>query len=292
MGRRGDRLQRQSWLSCGDSGAAVVGDFRGACKIVPDCLGFWKRAKRGNKPTSQRGNPPNDPTSSEPEHRCIRCTSPARASLFFAFFICISSPTGTESSANGVLHENHVFTVANLSEYPRFSLRLVVRPEYLSSSSPKALQTAFIPVAIDEPADQASWYHLGHLVPTRYSLRTAPHAMTSRLEPCPVRCRCLLPIFGLSPDFVVFSSWGRLIYPGVDHGSMLREALAGKLRQQQTLELFSFLLPFFSIFAVFNKASAADLPSHRRSRCRGTDYSRLLKATRGYPRLLKDYSGY
>ena len=54
-------------------------------------------------------------------------------------------------------------TVANLSEYPRLSLRLVVRPEYLSSSSLKALQTAIIPVAIDELADQASLIPLGPL---------------------------------------------------------------------------------------------------------------------------------
>ncbi|KAL4762170.1 uncharacterized protein BDW70DRAFT_167310 [Aspergillus foveolatus] len=217
MDRRGDQLQRQSWLSCGDSGAAVVGDFRGACKIVPDCLG-----------------PPIIILRIIPLHKL---------------------PTGTESSANGVLQENHVFTVANLSEYPRLSLRLVVRPEYLSSSSPKAIKQRSSPFPLTSPLIRPPWYSLG----------TAPHAMTSRLEPCPVRCRCLL-----------------LIYSGVDHGSMLREALAGKLRQLQTLELFSSFLVL---------TSAADSPSLRRSRCRGTDYPRLPNYSR-LLKALKDYSGY
>ncbi|KAL4748549.1 hypothetical protein BDW72DRAFT_180196 [Aspergillus terricola var. indicus] len=71
--------------------------------------------------------------------------------------------------------------------------------------------------------------------PPWYRLATAPHAMTSRLEPCPVRCRCLLSIFGLSSECL-------------DHGSILPEALAGKLRQLQKIRA-SFLFSQYFIMA-------------------------------------------
>lgn len=70
---------------------------------------------------------------------------------------------------------------------------------------------------------------------------------------------------------------------------MLREALAGKLRQLQTLELFSLFLPFFLFSQYLTKQV---LQTHHRSvdpaaEVQTTqDYSRLLKATQSYSKTI------
>ncbi|KAL4988392.1 hypothetical protein BDW68DRAFT_93844 [Aspergillus falconensis] len=152
MGRRGDRLQRQSWPSCGVSGAAGCGGFSwsppaesnqgGSIARVRLSLTAWdsgSERKRAQLPTSP--SPGAFGALAQP------------AIIILSIMHLHKFPTGTESSAYGVLQSYHVFSVATqlttCQSTPDFPSGWTADRNSGKLIS-KAFSTGLIPVAIDK----------------------------------------------------------------------------------------------------------------------------------------------